>query len=51
MVLLASFVIDKQSSSSSQKPHVKTIMKEMTNYEKNPHPDVRIFPDESKYII
>lgn len=48
MVLLASFIIGT-SSSSSQKPHVKSIMKEMKSYEKNPHSDVCIFPDETKY--
>lgn len=48
MVLLASFVSGEQTSSSTQKPHVKHILQEMRKYQKNPHEHFAIFPNESK---
>lgn len=48
MVLLASFISGGLTSSSNQQPHVKIIMRELMSYEKNPHEDIAVFPDESK---
>lgn len=48
MVWLASFISDGLTSSSSQQPHVKTIMRELMRYEKDPHEDMAVFPNETK---
>ena len=48
--MLASFIGGGSSSSSGQQPHVKTIMRELKNYEKNPHKHIAIFPDEKKWV-
>ena len=50
MIMLASLIGDGSSNSSGQQPHVKPIMRELRNYEKNPHKCMEIFPDEQKWV-
>ena len=50
MIMLASLIDDGSSNSSGQQPHVKPIMRELRNYEKNPHKYIAIFPDEQKWV-
>ena len=50
MIMLASLIGDGSSNSSGQQPHVKPIMRELRNYEKNPHKYMAIFPDEQKWV-
>lgn len=47
MVLLASLVSGSQPSVSNEQ-HLRTVVKALAAYEKNPHADVCIFPEERK---
>ena len=50
MIVLASFIGNGSSHSSGQQPHAKPIMRELRKYEKNPHKEFAIFPDEQKWV-